>query len=175
MTKKVVPWLWRSKTVPLGKEEHSVAILQRQINRLFSDFVSKSSLFPAVVSEPLAQLSERIGSFVPNVSVAKVDGRLIVTVECPGMDERDIEICLTRDGLILRGERKPPTLDEEQGEWLYVESSFGKFERIVPLTDLGVDEDGIEATARKGIITIVMPLKGSLESVEKKVNIKGVE
>jgi HSP20 family protein len=176
MSINVVPWLWRSKTVPIGKEEHSVATLQRQINRILNDFISRSSAFPAVVSEPIAHLSERLGSFVPNVSVAQGDGRLLVTVECPGMDERDVELCLTRDGLIVRGERKAPTFDATPDSWLYVESSFGKFERIVPLHEVAVEVDGIQATASKGVITVVLPLKSSPgQPEERKLAIRPIE
>jgi HSP20 family protein len=176
MSINVVPWLWRSKTVPIGKEEHSVATLQRQINRILNDFVSRTSVFPAVVSEPIAQLSERLGSFVPNVSVARGEGRLLVTVECPGMDERDVELSLTGDGLIVRGDRKPPNSDVGADEWLYVESSFGRFERIVPLHEVAVDEDGIQATASKGVVTITLPLrKPAAAPEERKVAIKPVK
>jgi HSP20 family protein len=164
MTKNVVPWLWRSKTVPIGKGEHSVAALQRQINRLFSEFSSGSSLIPDFVSEPLVQLGERLSSFVPNVNVAKGDSALIVTVEVPGMEAKDIEISVTRDGVTIRGDRKPFHEALGGGDSVYVESSFGSFERIIPLSDSVVDEDAIEATADKGIVTIVLPVKNSAVS-----------
>jgi HSP20 family protein len=172
MTKNIVPWLWRSKTVPIGKEEHSVAALQRQINRLFSDFASGSTIIPDFVSEPLAQLGERLTSFVPNINVAKRPESLLVVVEAPGMDAQDIEISVTRDGLIIRGERKALYEAVAAEEWVYVESSFGSFERIVPLSDLVVDEDAIEATASKGVVTIVLPLKSGVSTSEKRVSIK---
>jgi HSP20 family protein len=172
MTKNIVPWLWRSKTVPIGREEHSVAALQRQINRLFSDFASGSTIIPDFVSEPLAQLGERLTSFVPNINVAKRSDSLLVVVEAPGMDAQDIEISVTRDGLTIRGERKALYDSVESDEWVYVESSFGAFERIVPLSDHVVDEDAIEATASKGVVTIVLPLKTGVTSSEKRVAIQ---
>ncbi len=172
MTKNIVPWLWRSKTVPIGKEEHSVAALQRQVNRLFSDFASGSTIIPDFVSEPLAQLGERLSSFVPNVNVARRPESLLVVVEAPGMEAQDIEISVTRDGLTIRGERKPLNDSVGGDEWVYVESSFGSFERIVPLSDLVVNHDAIEATASKGVVTIVIPLKSGVTSSGKRVTIQ---
>lgn len=149
-----------------------MAALQRQINRLFSDFASGSSIIPDFVSEPLAQLGERLSSFVPNVNVAKREDSLLVVVEAPGMDAQDIELSVTRDGLTIRGERKAPYESVGEGEWVYVESSYGSFERIVPLNDLVVDEDAIEATASKGMVTILLPLKSGVSSSGKKLTIR---
>jgi HSP20 family protein len=142
------------------------------MNRLFNDFISGSSILPEFFSEPLAQLGERWTSFIPNLNVNKTDKAVIVTVEVPGMDEKDIELSLTKDGLAIRGERKATHEQTEEGGWNYVESSYGSFERIVPLTDLEIDEDKVEATAAKGIVTITLPLKASAQSTAKKVSIK---
>jgi HSP20 family protein len=172
MTGSIVPWSWKKKRLPVGKDEHPVSALQRQMNRLINDFASGSSILPEFFSEPLAQLGERWNSFTPNVNVHKTESAVVVTVEVPGMDEKDIELSLTKDSLTIRGERKQ--LHEEQGEegWNYVESSYGSFERLVPLTDLLVDQDRVEATSAKGIVTITLPLAATEHSSPKKVSIR---
>jgi len=172
MTGNIVPWSWKRKRVPVGKDEHPVSSLQSQINRVFNDFMTGSSRLPDFFSEPLAQLGERWSAFSPNVNVTKTDRELLVTVEVPGMDEKDIELTLTQEGLTIRGERKSSHEESSEGGWTYVESSFGSFERIVPLADLQIDEDKVEATASKGIVRISLPLVPAAQSSAKKVSIR---
>ena len=124
------------------------------------------------MSEPLAQLGERLTTFAPTVNVRKTDAAVIVSVEVPGMDERDLEISLTSQGLTIRGERRSDFDERDDQGWNYVESSFGPFERIVPLGGLSVNQDKVEATAAKGIVTITLPILASSETLERKVDIK---
>lgn len=172
MAGSIVPWSWKRKRVPVGRDEQSVSTLQRQMNRLFNDFMSNSSFLPDFVTEPLTQLGERMSSFTPNVNVTKNDSALIVAVEVPGMDERDVELSLTKDALTIRGERKQEHRPEND-RWHYVESTYGAFERVVPLTDLVIDEDKVEASATKGVVTITLPFKEAAPSSGKKVSIRG--
>jgi len=172
MTGRIVPWRWRKKTVPVGGQQDAVTNLHRQVNRLFNEVISGSTILPDFVSEPLQQLGERLTTFAPNVNVRKTESAVIVAVELPGMDERDVEISLTSEGLAIRGERKPDGDVVEGDEWSYSESEYGPFERIVPLTGLGVKEDGVEATASKGIVTITLPLRAESEAPAKKVPIR---
>jgi HSP20 family protein len=146
------------------------------MNKLFSDFGSGASFLPDFFTEPLVQIGEKLVGFTPNVNVTKSDRALVITVEVPGMDERDIELSLTKEALTIRGERKQShdTTSEGEGEskWSYTESSFGAFERIVPLGELIIDEDGVEATASKGIVTISLPIRSGAETGVKKVSIR---
>ena len=172
MTGIIVPWRWKKRKVPVGGQQDAVTNLQRQVNRLFNEVVSGSSILPDFVSEPLAQLGERLTTFAPNVNVRKTEAAVIVAVELPGMDERDVEISLTSDGLAIRGERKPDSDTMSGDEWSYSESEFGPFERIVPLVGLQIQEDKVDATSSKGIVTITLPLKAELEALVKKVQIR---
>lgn len=171
MTADIVPWRWKKRRVPVGGESDVLTNLQRQVNRLFSDVVSSAALLPEFVSEPLTHLGERLTTFSPSVDVRKGEGVLTVAVELPGMDEKDVEISLTSEGLTIRGERKPPASAPQDAEWNYVESSYGLFERVVPLAGLHIHEDRIEATADKGIVTVVIPLRDTPSVSAKEIQI----
>jgi HSP20 family protein len=172
MTADIVPWRWKKRRVPVGEESDLITNLQRQVNRLFSEVVSGASRLPDFVSEPLTHVGERLTAFSPNIDVRKGNGAVIISAELPGMDEKDVEISLTSDGLTIRGERKPPLQSSGQQEWNYAESVYGLFERVVPLTGLSVREDGIEATAHKGIVTITVPLREATSSMDKVTQIQ---
>lgn len=171
MTADIVPWRWKKRRVPVGRESDVLTNLQRQVNRLFSDVVSSAALLPEFVSEPLTHLGERLTTFSPTIDVRKGEAALSIAVELPGMDEKDVEISLTSEALTIRGERKPPARASQDAEWNYFESSYGLFERIVPLTGLHIQEDGVEATAEKGIVTIVIPLRDAPNDSTKEIQI----
>lgn len=172
MTGNIVPWRWKKKKVPVGGQQDAVTTLQRQVNRLFNEVMAGSTMLPDFVSEPLAQLGERLTTYAPNVNVRKTETAVIIAVELPGMDERDVEISLTTDGLAIRGERKPDGDAMGGDEWSYSESDYGPFERIVPLAGLRIQEDKVDATASKGIVTITLPLQAEGDAPVKKVPIR---
>lgn len=172
MSGSIVPWRWKKKKVPVGGQRDSLASLQRQVNRLFNQVVAGSTILPDFVSEPLAHLGEQLATFNPNVNVHKTANSIIVSVELPGMDERDVELSLTSDGLTIRGERKPPGGEDGEDDWNYSESAYGPFERVVPLGGLRIQEERVEATASKGIVTIVLPLQATADAPAKKVEIR---
>jgi len=165
----LTPRVWRRKTLPVGAEG-SLSGLQGQMNRLVSDFFSGSSLIPEFFSEPISQISEKIAAFVPNVNVSRGEKEWLVTAELPGMDEKDIEISLTRDTLTIRGEKKQ-SHDKTEGVYHYVESSYGSFERIVPLSD-EIEEDKVDASFAKGVLTIKLPKRATSQNATKKVSIR---
>lgn len=173
MPSVVVPWSSRKRRVVLAKQDPSGGAIQRNVSRLFNEFLA-SSMVPELISEPLASLGDRLGGFTPAVNVAKTESCLVVSIEAPGMDERDIELTLTKEGLTIRGDRKPTpreTASEVEQEE-YIESLYGAFERIVPLAGLAVDEDRVEATASKGMVTISLPLKAAPSGNARKVSIR---
>ena len=52
-----------------------------------------------------------------------------------------------------------------------MESSYGKFERIIPIND-EVEEDKVDASFSKGVLTVRLPRKASKEGGVRKVSIK---
>ena len=171
MASSIVPWTNRKKRISIAKDDPSSGALQRNLGRLFNEFLA-SSLVPEVLSEPLSQFGDRLSGFNPAVNVLKSHSQIVITIEVPGMDERDIEISLTKDGLTIRGERRAqlPAASAE-GE-SYEESLYGAFERIVPLAGLLVNEDEVEATASKGMVTITLPLAPQASGSVRRVSIR---
>ena len=171
MPSQIVPWTTRKKRSMPVREDSTSGAIQRNLGWLFNEFLA-SSMVPEILSEPLSQFGDRLGGFSPHINVIKTEGELTVLVEVPGMDERDIELSLTKEGLIIRGERKPYHVELDESAFAYVEAQYGAFERIVPLTDLAVDEDRVEATSNKGVVTIVLPFREIPHSSPRKVSIR---
>ncbi len=94
-------------------------------------------------------------SFRPRIDVVEDKDALRVTAELPGMERDDLHISVDNDVLILRGEKKLESKQDERGCYR-IERAFGRFERLIPLPD-GLDLNSAEATFDKGVLTIRIP------------------
>ncbi len=93
----------------------------------------------------------------PPVNVAETEDAYTVTVECPGMSRKEIDVQLLGNNLTVRGERKWEE-EQEKKEYHVFESQFGHFERLVNLPqDARLDPEAITARYDKGVLTIDIP------------------
>lgn len=145
--KNLLPWGSDRRSVPVRREEYDpFEVFQRDMNDLFENF------FRGIQREPLAL---RGGAFSPRVDVLENDEEIRVTAELPGMDEKDIELSLSRDALTLKGEKKEGK--EDVGKNYYrMERSYGSFNQIIPLP-VEIDTEKVEAHFKKGVLTVKLP------------------
>jgi HSP20 family protein len=122
------------------------------------------------LSAPLGQWGNLSSTFMPAVNVSETDKEYHVTAELPGMDEKDIELTLNRDALIIRGEKKQETEDKGKG-YYRMERSYGTFHRSIPLPQ-EIDADHVNASFNKGVLTITLPKLPEIHSGAKKIQIR---
>ena len=111
----------------------------------------------------------RMQAFTPYVDVVDEGSRLRVEAEVPGMNPEDLDLSLTDDSLILRGEKKSERAQEEQGV-RYRERSFGSFERVIPLPT-EVEKDRVEANFKNGVLNVILPKSPQALERSKKIQI----
>ena len=120
--------------------------IQEQMNRLIDLAWSKES------GEDI-----REGAWQPPVDIYEDEHSVIIKAELPDVEQKDIEVKIEDNTLILRGERKQ---DESIRKENYhrIERYYGSFQRsfALPLT---IDRDKVKASCEKGILTIVLPKK----------------
>jgi HSP20 family protein len=144
--------------------ENPLLALHREVNRLFDDVVRGfDPRLPA--AWPLASWS----AGWPSVEVSETDKELRVTAELPGLEEKDIEVVLDDDVLILRGERRSETEDKERQ---YSERFYGRFERRIPL-DTEVEQDKVKAAFASGVLTVTLPKSARAQAKSKRIAING--
>jgi HSP20 family protein len=97
--------------------------------------------------------------FIPTADVFVHNGDLVVRMDLPGMDPKDIHVKLEPGELAVTGERK---LEKEVKETGYYrkETSYGFFERHVSLPT-GVKESDIKAEYENGVLEIRIPRPAS--------------
>jgi HSP20 family protein len=115
--------------------------LRQELDRLFDRmFESRWDQFPAT------------GDWVPSLDLSETTDALVLKMEVPGMDPKDVQVSLQENLLTVKGERK-----EEKGEQYHqVERSHGAFTRSVRLP-IGVDGTKVNATFRNGLLVVTMP------------------
>ncbi len=137
--------------------------LQREIDRLFNDFLDMAS-WP---------FGERSGVFSPRVNVSDLDTSIEVTVELPGLDEKDIEVTLARDTLTIKGEKKQEREDRAEN-YFRIERSYGSFSRSIPLPTNMVELEKVEAVFKNGLLTVTIPKLEEAQEVSKRIEVKAV-
>lgn len=94
--------------------------------------------------------------WLPAADVLTKGEDLVIRLELPGIDpDKDVEIMVEDGTLHVRGQRQET--EEEKGEgYIRRETSFGMFERVLPLPP-GAKTDDLKATYNDGILEIVVP------------------
>ena len=147
--------------------------LRREVDRLFEDFDRGSWMSPFRRSifdiEPFWRREVAWGA-APSVDIVEKDNAYEVTAELPGMDEKNIEVKLINGGLTIKGEKREEKEEKKKDYYLH-ERHFGSFERCFPVPE-GVETDKIEASFKKGVLTVTLPKKPEAQKPEKKIEIK---
>jgi HSP20 family protein len=95
------------------------------------------------------------GQFVPDVDVQELEDEIRVTVELPGLTEKDVEVMLTPENLTIRGEKHEEKEEKERG-YYRCERSFGSFHRDIGLP-CEVRTEKSQAKFEHGVLTIALP------------------
>lgn len=132
--------------------------LQRQMNRLFEEQYSGGR------EESLTS-----GAFVPPVDIYEDEHSIQLKLEVPGIEEKDLDIKVENNTLIVSGERK---LESEQKEENFrrIERRYGSFVRSFTLPNT-VNPDEITADYNSGVLTIKLAKRAEAKPKQIKVNI----
>jgi HSP20 family protein len=102
------------------------------------------------------RLQREMSSWMPAVEVNEHDGKLEVVADLPGINESDVKVEVTDEGLVIQGERKRER--EEKGEHYHrSERSYGQFYRLIPLPE-NANLDQARAEFRNGELRVSVPV-----------------
>jgi HSP20 family protein len=106
--------------------------------------------------------------WMPPFDVSETDDEMIVRLEVPGMDKKDININLSHGTLTVTGEKKQEKEEtltvtgekkqekEEKETYHCTERCYGTFSRSISLP-FEVDGDKVDASFKDGVLKIVLP------------------
>jgi len=137
--------------------------LRCEIDRLFDDFDGDSW------RSPFRRIEAAFGN-VPAVDVTETDKAYEIAAELPGMDEKNVEVKFANDVLTIKGQKQDEK-EETKKDYYMHERSFGSFERSFAVPD-GVDTDKIDATFKKGVLTVTLPKSAEAQKAAQKITVK---
>jgi HSP20 family protein len=146
--------------------------LRREIDRLFDDMnkgwhlPSWRSSFGADRFFPL----QSAFSLAPATDFVEKPESYEISVELPGLDQKDIDVAFADGTLVIKGEKKEEREEKEKGRYL-TERRYGAFQRSFRVPD-GVDPDKVAATFAKGILTVTLPKTPEAQKPERKIAVK---
>ena len=105
---------------------------------------------------------------MPKVEVKENGKSYTVTVELPGLDDKDVKVQVDGDILTISGEKKVERTDDKTH---YSERSYGSFTRSFTLP-ADVDRNTISATFAKGVLTLEIAKTANPPAQVKEVAVK---
>ncbi|MBD2566529.1 Hsp20/alpha crystallin family protein [Anabaena lutea] len=135
-----------------------IETLERRFNRLFDD------LAPASLKD-LSTVSR-----VPAAEITETDDAVILRLEVPGMEAKDLDVQVTEDAVSISGERKLKTESEDKAK-TRSEFYYGKFQRVIPLP-VTIQNTKVTADYKDGILHLTLPKMVAEKSKVVKINLE---
>jgi HSP20 family protein len=132
-----------------------VVALQNRVNSLFRDLNEGD--------DPLAT-----ASFVPAVDIYEDPQKVMLKLEVPGVDQKDLDVRIEDHTLTVKGERKFESEEKEQN-FHRIERRYGSFYRAFTLPNT-VDTENVAASYNAGVLKL--ELKKKPEAQPKQIQIK---
>jgi HSP20 family protein len=146
----------RSMAITRWDPFREVQTLQNRMNALFRDFSEGES--------PMTT-----ASFIPAVDIYEDEKKVILKLEVPGIEEKDLDVRVENNTLTVKGERK---LDKEEKEENFhrIERRYGSFYRAFTLPTT-VDTENVGASYNNGILKLELKKKPEAQPKQIKVNV----
>jgi len=135
-----------------------VVALQNRVNNLFREMNEGDS--------PLTT-----ASFVPAVDIYEDSKKVVLKLEVPGIEEKDLDVRVENNTLTVKGERKFEK-EEKEENFHRIERRYGTFFRSFTLPST-VDSEHINASYTNGILKLELSKKPEAQPKQIKVNVSG--
>lgn len=181
------PWNWftheeanKTSTVPVKRSSekaeektasytaHPMLQLHREIDRLFDTAFRGFSLPSFNARWPDDDIFNAAG-FHAKLNIASDDQAYHISLEAPGLTEKDIALELNNGVLTIRGEKKEESETKDR-HYYRVERSYGSFQRVLALPD-DCEQSSINASMKNGVLDISVARKALPASETKRIPI----
>jgi HSP20 family protein len=129
--------------------------LQTRVNYLFRDL--NDSATPGAAS------------FTPAVDVYEDAQKVVLKLEVPGVEEKDLDIRVENRTLTVKGERKFEA-EEKEENFHRIERRYGSFVRAFTLPAT-VDAENVQASYTAGVLKLELAKKAEAQPKQIKINV----
>lgn len=163
-----------NKQIDIKRNNHTVPAMnegwrnfRHEIDRIFDRF---SDGFESVSLQPFQTMEKLWGANVSGfaslaVDVSESDKAYTITAEVPGVEEKDIEVSVDGDVLVIKG-RKEQKREEKDNSHYLSERSYGNFQRMFSLPR-DAENAKVEARFQNGVLTVSVPKTAKTQDVRK--------
>lgn len=147
------PWNWFKHEQPVGKgidvgkgeSLNPATRLHSEIDRMFGDWADLfGSRWPASSSLLLK----------PKVDIEESKDHYTISLEVPGVDEKQVHVQLDGDTLTIKGEKKQ-VHEEKKENYHCVERQYGAFQRVLSLP-ADADQEKVRANFKNGVLILTV-------------------
>ncbi len=167
---RLLSWPWSKPSVTPKTAARPLVELQDHMNHLFDELWSgfDQSGFPSRV---FSDTGAPGGYLNPSTDLKETDDSVVMEMELPGLDEKDVSVELKGDRIVVKGEKKE-TKEEEDKEkgFRHIERSYGSFQRSFGLPP-SADTSKAAAVFKKGVLTVTVPKNPKEVEPVKKIEI----
>ena len=132
-----------------------VVSMQNRLNSIFRDLNEGDS--------PLTT-----ASFVPAVDIYEDAQKVVLKLEVPGIDQKDLDIRVENNTLTVKGERK----FEKEENFHRIERRYGSFFRAFTLPS-SVNTEDVQASYDAGVLKLELAKKPEAQPKQIKINVGG--
>jgi len=132
-----------------------------RMNRLFRESYSPEGPEEALTTTTLA----------PPVDIYEDEHNIVLKIDVPGIDERDIDVRIQNSTLTVHGERNIEK-EEKEENFRRVERQYGSFTRSFTLPS-SVDPGQVSAFCDKGVLKITLAKRVEAKPTQIKVSVGG--
>lgn len=163
-----------SKEIDIKRSAHTVPAIndawrsfRQEIDRIFDRF---SDGFESFSLQPFGNMQRRWAPGVTGfaslaVDVSETDKAYTISAELPGVNEKDVEVSVSGDMLVIKG-RKEQEREEKDNNHYLSERSYGSFQRMFSLPR-DTDSSNIQARFQNGVLTVSVPKTVSKHQTQK--------
>jgi len=134
-----------------------VVALQNRLNSVFGNLNTENE-------NPMTT-----ASFVPAVDVYEDEKKVVLKLEVPGIEEKDLDVSVENNTLTVKGERKFEK-EEKEENFHRIERRYGSFYRAFTLPST-VDTEHIDAKYENGVLKLELKKKPEAQPKQIKVNV----
>ncbi len=144
--------------------------MKRSMRRMLDDYFGEEGLIKKRWEEPWEIGTDLFGRKWPRLDVSETEKEIVLTAELPGVEKSDIEVTVSDNMVTIKGEKKKE--EEKKGKNYYrMERSYGSFRRSVALP-CEVDRSKVDASFKKGVLTVTLPKSVEAMKKVKKISVK---
>ncbi len=145
----------------------------RAINRFFTEGWPNMNVGSLMDFEPMRTLGGAIPGRImesARADVSETESKYEISVELPGIDEKDIELSIS-DGLLTLKAEKKEEREEKKKDYHLTERSYGSVRRSFRIPE-GVATDKIKAAFSKGVLEVTLPKTKEAKAKQRKIPVK---